>query len=1034
MLTEIKNTATGYEENFKKIYDALNEQQRLAVDTLQGPVLVVAGPGTGKTQIISARICNLLRTEDDQVMPQNILCLTYTDNGAMSMRKRLLQMIGPVAHQIKICTFHSFCNDVIQSNLGYFEKRQLELISDLERVDLMEKMINELPKTHALKRLKGDLYYDVPLLNNLFSTMKSENWMPEYIHQCIDAYLNDLPNRDEYRYKRPYRNFKAGDVKQNLIDVEVEKMDKLRAAVNLYPEYTACMRALNRYDYQDMILWVIKAFKESPKMLAPYKEMFRYILVDEFQDTNGAQNEILNLLTEDKDFFPNIFCVGDDDQSIYEFQGARIKNIADFAHKYAKAITIVVLSENYRSTQVIIDASKKLIDHNTDRLINVLEGLTKDIKAARIDRISSKTTPVLKEYFNTAQEEAGVCLQIEQLIQNGVKPSDIAVLYYKHAQAENLITYFNRKGIPYQVKKKINILHLPITQQIVSILQYIDTEFRKPYSGEELLFNMMHYYFFGIHHHDMAYIGQYIKSKRGLNWRDVITQHEHHRNIKLKSNDAIEHLGANLLKWIADSANLTLQMLFEKIIYESGLIAYISNHKERYHYMEELNTFFDFVKLQNSKNPKLKISELVTMLEQMEQHNISLDIIKTVYREEGVVFSSCHGAKGSEYRHVFIIGCVKDKWEKSSGNNRNYSLPDTLTYSTTENQMEASRRLFYVALTRAEEFLYLSYYRFTNEQKEVERSVFVDETELEASVVQLDNEILFKYQCTLASATEPHVFMPDAAYLKSRVENFTFSHSSMDAYLKCPLSFYFNKILNMPSAKNDTLVFGNAVHQALEFLFNEMKKQGGQFPPVEVALKQFEWFMYKEREAFTDVQFENRTHLGKDVLVEYYNTHVTRWHKQVDLEYRISGVQIEGVPCIGFADKIEWYDNGVVVVDYKTGQVEKSVKELNAPTDTNDGGSYWRQMYFYKLLLDADSHRRRVNMLRGEFHFVEKSKQDRYEVKVIEIKPEYLTWMRSKIKEVYQKIQNLEFDKGCNEDDCRWCNFVKQNRISFEMK
>ncbi|MFN9883515.1 MAG: UvrD-helicase domain-containing protein, partial [Bacteroidota bacterium] len=180
--TEHAEALNYHQQQFNSIYASLNAQQRIAVDTLQGPVLVVAGPGTGKTQIIAARICNLLRSSDDQVQPQHILCLTYTDNGAVSMRKRLLQMIGPAAHQVKICTFHSFCNDVIQSNLDYFEKHQLELISDLERVDMMEHIIDNLPVTHPLKRLKGDLYYDVPLLNNLFNTMKSENWMPDYIY------------------------------------------------------------------------------------------------------------------------------------------------------------------------------------------------------------------------------------------------------------------------------------------------------------------------------------------------------------------------------------------------------------------------------------------------------------------------------------------------------------------------------------------------------------------------------------------------------------------------------------------------------------------------------------------------------------------------------------------------------------------------------------------------------------------------------------------------------------------------------------
>lgn len=1030
MITEaaIKDAETKYQE----LYQSLNEQQRVAVDTLQGPVLVVAGPGTGKTQIIATRIMNLLRSEEDQVEPYNILCLTYTDNGAVSMRKRLLSFIGPAAHHIKICTFHSFCNDVIQSHLDYFEKRELELISDLERVDLMEKMINDLPKDHPLKKLKGDLYADVPRLTNLFNVMKSENWMPELIHQKITEYLNDLPNREEYVYKKSGKGFKAGDLKQAKIEEQNEKMDKLRAAVDLYPEYVSRMRNMNRYDYQDMILWVIKAFKESPRLLMPYKEQFRYVLVDEFQDTNGAQNEILNLLIDDPiDNYPNVFCVGDDDQSIYEFQGARIHNILEFAHRYRGKLTTVVLTDNYRSTQAVLDVSKRVIENNNDRLINQLQGLTKDIRAARPERLSSTVTPKLFEYQNTAQEEAGVCHQIEQLIQDGVKPSDIAVLYYKHAQAENLINYFNRKGLPYQVKKKINILHQPLTRQIVTILTYIDKEYQKPLSGEVLLFEMMHYHFFGIHSLDVMHIGQYVKSK-SLNWRLAISEREHLQQIRLRTSDAVERLGKLINKWIGDIANQTLQMLFEKVIYESGLIAHIAKHKDRFHLMEELNTFYDFVKQQNTKNPKLTVSDLVKMLEQMEQHHLSIDINKTVYKEDGVVFSTCHGAKGSEYRYVFVIGCVKDKWEGSQGNNRMFTLPDTLTYSTTENQLEAARRLFYVALTRAEEYLFISYHRFTNEQKELERSVFVEETGLKAQLMPVDNESLFQYQITLAGASEAKITLSDTDFIKSKVENLTLSHSTMNTYLECPIKFYFQKVLCMPSATNDSMVFGNSIHKALEMLFKKMKENQGVFPPLEYALNQFKWFMNKQREAFTDIQFENRMHLGIDVLTDYYNEHVNTWHKNVELEYTIRNVQIAGVPCTGVADKIELHEQGAVVIDYKTGKVEYAAKELKAPSDDDNGGDYWRQMHFYKLLLDADK-RKSIRMIRGEFHFVEKNAKDKYEVKPIEISETHLDWMRNKIKEVYDKIQNLEFDKGCNDENCYWCNFVKQNQITFEM-
>jgi DNA helicase-2/ATP-dependent DNA helicase PcrA len=457
------------------------------------------------------------------------------------------------------------------------------------------------------------------------------------------------------------------------------------------------------------------------------------------------------------------------------------------------------------------------------------------------------------------------------------------------------------------------------------------------------------------------------------------------------------------------------------------------NHKDKFHLMEELNTFYDFIKAQNSRNPKLKISELMVMLEQMEQHKISIDINKTVFSEAGVVFSTCHGAKGSEYKHVFVIGCVSDKWEKSSGVNRNYTLPDTLTYSTTENQLESARRLFYVAMTRAEEYLYLSYYRFTNEQKEVERSRFIEETGLKATAVTVDNEALINYQMTVLGAAQAEIVLPDKTYLKSLTEKLIFSHSMMDTYLKCPLSFYFQRIINMPFAKNDSMSFGNAIHESLQGLFQDMKQNKGVFPPKEHLLKLFELSMYKYRDAFTDIQFENRMHMGKEVLSEYYDAHVNTWYKNVEVEYRINNVQIEGVPCTGIADKIELYADGAVVIDYKTGNVEHGTKETLPPDTTQDGGSYWRQMHFYKLLLDAENKSRKINMLRGEFHFVEKNKKNAYEVKVINIEEQNLQWMRNKIKEVYERIQNAEFSKGCNDEKCYWCNFVKQNKISLVM-
>src|SRR5215203_2712367 len=183
-------------QKFQETYLQLNEAQQKAVNAIDGPVMVIAGPGTGKTQILAARIGKILLEPD--TAPQNILCLTYTDAGVVAMRKRLLQFIGPEAYKVNIYTFHAFCNEVIQDNLSLFEKNVLDPISELEKIQLFKELVDGLPRNHPLKRYRGDVYYEVNNLRSLFSTMKKEGWTADWINQKIDEFIADLPLRDEY--------------------------------------------------------------------------------------------------------------------------------------------------------------------------------------------------------------------------------------------------------------------------------------------------------------------------------------------------------------------------------------------------------------------------------------------------------------------------------------------------------------------------------------------------------------------------------------------------------------------------------------------------------------------------------------------------------------------------------------------------------------------------------------------------------------------------------------------------------------------
>ncbi|MGB3076682.1 MAG: ATP-dependent helicase, partial [Chitinophagales bacterium] len=507
------NTTVNYTAAFTKEMQRLNENQRLAVATIEGPVLVIAGPGTGKTQIIATRIGHMLATTEAQIQPHNILCLTYTEAGAIAMRKRLLKIIGTDAHRITIETFHAFCNTVIQQNIEYFGRRDLELLSDLERFALLEEIINELEPAHPLRRLKGAVYFEAGRLQQLFNTMKQEVWTVEHLSEQADLYIKDLPNRDEYIYKRNTKDKKKGDLKENDIAAEKEKMELLKSAARLFPVYKMKMEKLGRYDYHDMILWVIQEFQRNENLLRSFQERYQYILVDEFQDTNGAQNEIINLLTNYWEA-PNIFCVGDDDQGIYEFQGARIRNIVDFMQRYAASLQTIVLKENYRSTQAILDAAKKVIDNNQLRLAAVDTALEKKLLAALPDRKISAAVPVVNEYANDMQETAGITQHILALQQQGVPLHEIAILYYRHAHADMLLQLFEKKSIPYQVNRSINILGQVEIQQLLNIIRYLDQELRKPYTNDALLFEIMHSRWFGLQPCDIATISFFANDEK----------------------------------------------------------------------------------------------------------------------------------------------------------------------------------------------------------------------------------------------------------------------------------------------------------------------------------------------------------------------------------------------------------------------------------------------------------------------------------------------------------------------------------------
>jgi DNA helicase-2/ATP-dependent DNA helicase PcrA len=1030
-------------EKFNAEYERLNEQQRKAVDQIEGPVMVIAGPGTGKTQILSARIGKILLS-DAQIEPDNILCLTYTDAGVVAMRRRLAGFIGPEAYRVGIHTFHAFCNDVIQDNLGLFEKTSLDPISDLERIELLKELIDGFAKDHPLKRYRGDVYFEITSLQSLFSLMKREGWTGDYICQKVDEYIKDLPNREEYICKRATKEFKKGDVRIDKIAEQQERMQKLVAACKEFTKFQTMMRKRNRYDFDDMINWVIDAFQTNDDLLRRYQEKYQYILVDEYQDTSGSQNRIVELLINYWDV-PNVFVVGDDDQSIYRFQGANVENMLAFGNSFGKDLITVVLTDNYRSTQPILDISKSLIDRNEERLVSQLEGLSKNLRSANIAVSVLKHNPEVHAYTTQSQELIGITTRIEQLIKEGVAPNEIGVIYRENKYGEELANYLRLKSIPFYTRRHLNILEQPLIRQLLQVLDYIVAERDTPYGGDGVLFEILHFEWFGIPPLEVAKASMRVadevyKTKDKMSLRRFVCEKAAPKDLfDAGLHQRLCETVHILERLIGAAANESLQNLLEKVLREAGFLGQIMDDPERFWLLQVVTGFYNHVRDETRRHPYITLEDFMERIDLMRKEGLVLPLVQVAGHEKGVNLLTAHGSKGLEFDHVFLAGATASSWEKKRKPFSGFSFPDTLFASNAKgNDTEELRRLFYVALTRAKKHLNISYSNATDEGKLLEPSLFIAEIfevhPLPVQIQELSAENIADFQILQLTG----IFAPELAPLEDELvgrvlAGFQMNVSALNNYLRCPLEFYFRNVVRIPSPKNEAAEFGSAVHHALEQLYVRMKKDPQErFPTMDDFLSDFAWYLKRNRECFTKEQYERRMEYGLEILKQYYTRHVAHLNKTVLIEHNVRSVHVDGLLLRGKLDKLEFNGRDVTIVDYKTGDPEKSKEKFARPNPKiPNGGDYWRQAVFYKIMINA--FKPEWTVANVVFDFVEPNKKKEYLREDVLINEMDLQDVKKQIRDTYAAIQSKKFYTGCGQEDCHWCQFVKTNKMAVAL-
>ncbi len=1046
MNTSRKITLELYNSAFLAAKEKLNEKQKQAVDEVYGPVMTVAGPGTGKTQLLAVRIGNILQKTD--VNTNNILCLTYTEAGSMAMRERLKKFIGPEAYNANIFTFHSFCNFVIQENIQFFGGfRNLQLVSDLELVDVYREVIDGFAEDHPLKRLKGNIYYESGRLKYLFNTMKQEGWTPDLIEKNVLAladYYNEVDENGDFKHpkyvckakqtgKLTGKVYTKGEVNQDKVQIEIQSFDGLIAATKEMAVYDSILQRMERYDYNDMILWVIKAFKAHDDLLAKYQERFQFILVDEYQDTNGAQNELLFLLADNPvDDKPNVFIVGDDDQSIYRFQGANMNNIIEFADKYGPVE--IVLDNNYRSDQKILDSAMMLIENNGERLVNLRSHLTKELIESRINSKPGEA-PKIFRYKNVAQEEIATINDILRKQKEGVPLSDIAIIYRKHKNVENIVKYLSLHGIPLNIKRKVNVLKQQEIKKLILILKYISEEFEKPYTGEKHLFEILHFDFFGISAKDAALISLYCSNRTDKEdddrrWRTVISNVESLKEAGISDVDNIIRCSDALESWIHDIPNVTAQILFERILTKGGVLDDILNSEDKVWKLQLVNTFFNFIKDESAREENISMPQILDMISKMEENSIEMPLNKIVYAENGIHFLTAHGSKGLEFEHVYIIRSDNRNWVQKNYGRSGYKYPAALVPASEQSDVEDDRRLYYVAMTRAKNFLTLSFSDFDDNEKALEPARFISEITTHDNDVQsmdVNEEDVLEYKATLMRYNQGKAELIEHDLIDNVLQSFKVSPTSLNKYLRCPITFYFENILRVPMARVAANGFGNAIHHALEMYFRDMEADPERkIPPVKVLQNHFAFGMKIYHSHFTTKERELSEIRGKKLLKEYFDEYCGAWSlpRKYELEFEIK-TEHNNVPISGKLDQIAIYDNHLEVIDYKTGRYVSA--KLKGPVEEEDlGGDLWRQIVFYKILLLGDD-RLRLPMRAGIMDFVEKTKEGRFYRRKFEVEPFEMEIVGAQLTDTYDKIKRHEFTEGCEEEGCKWCNFVNEN-------
>lgn len=966
--------------DFDTQYKRLNVRQKEAVDAIEGPVMVIAGPGTGKTTILTLRIANILKKTDTPA--HGILAITYTDAGVKAMREKLHGIIGSRAHEVAIHTFHSFAAAMISEYHDHFLHLDgLRHMTDVEQESLVRAIIADSKYSDIRPSGKPDAY--IPAIMSSIDTAKREALTPEKVRQHAHEEIERIKSDEDSISTR-------GATKGKLKAEAEEKIEKCRRTIvfaDVYEEYEKKKLEGKRMDFNDLIIELLVALRNDELLLRLIQERFLYLMVDEHQDTNDAQNFIVALIAE---FFetPNIFIVGDEKQAIYRFQGASVENFL-LLQKRWPAMKVISLDTNYRSHQGILDAGFSLIENNyeenehSDLRIELKSG--NKSKALQIEILTGENVPAIEREL----------IQRLQTIQKQEPEATVAIITRRNRDLERVIRLLESAHVPVSSERSVDIFHHPVGATFFDLIEYLADPSRNDVLGRTLSSGLWNLSF-----EEAAALIRLLRSGQNADLDKKLPALLHLQRMSL--NDG----AVGFLVHAAD---------------ESGYTSLLA-HDPAY-----IHVWRGIISLAESLAREGTIQSPLELMKAMLAYRLSAES-KTVKVSVGapdfpVQAMTAHGSKGLEFDYVFIPYATEEAWV---GRPRGSSFVLPMKKSD-DHDIRDVRRLFYVALTRARKHAVILTALEESDGKALTPLRFIGE--IDSRTVDSKTLPRAETELPISPASDLRTGQNKLVDLaKDVLLNGGLSVTALNHFLECPSRFLYLSILKLPQAPSTAAEKGTAMHEAISRIWNSDKRDAKSIEEMirDTVAEYLEtsFLPMNEKEAVRKELTEDAPIVAR-ALELHFNVkgpiHTESWARTT-FEGMFGSARIR-MPIHGKLDAVVESGNKLEVFDYKTRQ-GMSVNRIKGETKDSNG-DYFRQLVFYKLLLEAEP-RWKNRTVGVSLVFVSPDNKDRCQILTLEVTRDDIDAVKKQIQSVIDSVwSGVIAQATCGDPACEWCGLKK---------